>query len=280
MSFHDFGGGLARMTELSKPSMLHCLFTNGTVYYSLSSIKVFNHASQRFKEVERKLPTIVGRYFLLFRSILSANQWLFQDSDVTSSILPRRINSSDVGASHVIRDLFSLDSLPDMTQVRQFWACVSNFVTGGKQESKYLTSSDIAASKMGHSSYTHATTYSSEGVGIEEMHFNCYHFALGDTSYQESKKKESLSLADLRAAMRLRYPGTKPIDGHNYLSLQQKELVEFGYSSTKGQHCLGLLAPGGGKSDCYIIPTIARKIANQDCRTIIHVSPKEKVVVI
>ena len=175
----------------------------------------------------------------------------------------------------MIRDLFTLASLPDMTQVRQFWACVSNFVTGGEQQSNYLSSSTIGALKMGHSTSTHATTYSSERVGADKTHFNAYHFAIGDTSYRLLKFQNMLSLADLRAAMRPRYPSSVSPDGHNYLSLEQKELVEFGYGSASStiQHCLGLLAPGDGKSECYIIPTIARHLANQKCKTIIHISP-------
>ncbi|KAI2498080.1 hypothetical protein MHU86_16390 [Fragilaria crotonensis] len=113
---------------------------------------------------------------------------------------------------------------------------------------------------MGHSTFTHASTYSSERVGSEEAHFNAYHFALGDTSYGFSRCQNILSLANLRSAMQLRYPTSSTPEGHNYLSLQQKELVEFGYGMTftKPQHCVALLAPGEGKSECYIIPTIAR----------------------
>ena len=176
----------------------------------------------------------------------------------------------------MIRDLFTLASPPGMTQVRQFWAGVSNYVTGGEQTSKYLTSSTIGASKMGHSSSTHASTYSSERVGSDEAHFNAYHFAIGDTSYHHLKcQKSMLSLSDLRSAMCLRYPFSISPHGNNYLSLQQKELVEFGYGSgsSQVQHCLGLLAPGDGKSECYIIPTIARHMANHKSKTIIHISP-------
>ncbi|KAI2503192.1 hypothetical protein MHU86_11295 [Fragilaria crotonensis] len=128
---------------------------------------------------------------------------------------------------------------------------------------------------MGHSTFTHASTYSSERVGSEEAHFNAYHFALGDTSYGFSRCQNILSLANLRSAMQLRYPTSSTPEGHNYLSLQQKELVEFGYGMTftKPQHCVALLAPGEGKSECYIIPTIARVLANQSTKTIIHVSP-------
>ena len=85
----------------------------------------------------------------------------------------------------------------------------------------------------------------------------------------------TLSLGDIRSAMSLRYPDSLSRDGHNYLSLQQKELVEFAYGtgSLKRKHCLGLLSPGEGKSEVYIIPTIARRLANQKSKTIIHVSP-------
>jgi hypothetical protein len=75
--------------------------------------------------------------------------------------------------------------------------------------------------------------------------------------------------------MSLRYPDSISRDGHNYLSLQQKELVEFAYGqgSSKQSHCLGLLSPGERKSEVYIIPTIARRLANQKSKMIIHVSP-------
>ena len=276
MAFHGFGGGSARMTELVQPTMFHCVFSNETIYYSLSSLKGFNNASRRqFKEVQRKLPPIISRFFLLFRSLIQNNESIFSDGDSQFSMFPRRVNRSDFGPSHVIRDAFKLPSLPDMTQARQFWACVSNFVTSGNQQNKYLTSSTIGASKMGHSTYTHATTYSTERVGSEEAHFDAYHSAIGDTSYQFLKCESTLSLSDLRSAMQLRFPKTWSSDGHSYLSLQQKELVEFGYGpgSNKKKHCLGLLAPGDGKSESYIIPTIARTLANLECKTIIHVSP-------
>ena len=156
-----------------------------------------------------------------------------------------------------------------MTQVRQFWACVSNFITGGQQHNKYLSSSALGASKMGHSILTHALAYLSEQVE-DESHFNAYHFAIGDTSFQSVNQQEFLSLGDLRAAMKLRFPNC--IDGHNYLSLEQKEeLVEFAYAAglLAKIHCLGLLAPGQGKSECYLTPTIASQLR----KTIIHVAP-------
>ena len=93
-----------------------------------------------------------------------------------------------------------------------------------------------------------------------------------------SKSTLRLSLADLRNAVRLRYPSPVcPSNGHDhYLSVQQKELVEFGYTAefnSKPHHCLALLAPGEGKSESYIVPTIARLLANHKSKTIIHISP-------
>ena len=89
--------------------------------------------------------------------------------------------------------------------------------------------------------------------------------------------QNKLSLGDIRMAMSLRYPKAMSTDGHNYLSPQQKELVEFGYGhndlEVKQKHCFGLLAPGEGKSEVFIIPTIARRMANQCTKMIIHISP-------
>jgi hypothetical protein len=62
MAFHGFGGGSARMTELVEPTMFHCIFSNDTIYYSLSSMKGFNNASRRkHKEVQRKLPPLIAQ---------------------------------------------------------------------------------------------------------------------------------------------------------------------------------------------------------------------------
>jgi hypothetical protein len=81
MSFHGFGGGSARFNELRDPSMFHCLFTNGTVYYTLSSLKGFNSTSRRTrKEIERKLPPVISRYFLLFRSLIRTKASMFKDN--------------------------------------------------------------------------------------------------------------------------------------------------------------------------------------------------------
>jgi hypothetical protein len=67
MAFHGFGGGSARMTELVDPTMFHCVFSNATIYYSLTSLKGYTNSSRRqFKKVERKLPPLITRYFLLF----------------------------------------------------------------------------------------------------------------------------------------------------------------------------------------------------------------------
>ncbi|KAI2495403.1 hypothetical protein MHU86_19117 [Fragilaria crotonensis] len=76
--------------------------------------------------------------------------------------------------------------------------------------------------------------------------------------------------------MSLRYPKSISSDGHLYLTVKQKALVEFGYGHQppgKDQHSFGLLAPGEGMSECYIIPSIARRLGNQRARMIIHVSP-------
>jgi hypothetical protein len=118
MAFHGFGGGSARMSELeaAEPTMLHCLFCNHTLYYSLASLKGFkSSSSQHFKKVERKLPPVITRYFLLFRSLVKAdaNHTVFEASEV-QLLFPKSKINSDVGVQHVMRNIFNMDSLPDM----------------------------------------------------------------------------------------------------------------------------------------------------------------------
>jgi len=283
MAFHGFGGGSARMSELeaAEPTMLHCVFCNHTLYYTMASLKGFkSSSSHRFKKVERKLPPVITRYFLLFRSLINAddNHSVFEASEV-QLIFPRTRIPSDFGVQHVVRNIFNLDSCPDMRQIRQFWACVSNFVSGDDTDgNNFMKSSatSVAASKFGHSERTHAVSYASKRLGGDETHFNAFHFAIGDISYDLLHlQSTALALGDIRSAMNLRYPKSFSAERHNYLSIQQKELVEFAYgaSSNNPLHCFGLLAPGQGKSDSYLIPTIARRLANQKGKMIIHVSP-------
>jgi len=281
MAFHGFGGGSARETELAEPNMFHCLYCNDTVYYSMTSLKGYTSSSRhRFLKVERKLPSVIARYYILYGSLVKSNVTLFTATG-TSLMFPTRVTSSCVGIPNVIRNIFDLDSLPNMRQVRQLWAGVSNMVTGDHgNRNNFLraSASSVGASKFGHSAKTHENVYSSERFGGAEAHFNSYHFAIGDTSYEMSHlQSTTISLGDIRAAMSLRYPKSiSSSDGHLYLTVKQKALVEFGYghqSPGKHQHCFGLLAPGEGKSECYIIPSIARRLGNQRPRMIIHVSP-------
>jgi superfamily II DNA helicase RecQ len=283
MAFHGFGGGSARMSELeeAQPTMLHCLFCNHTIYYTMASLKGFKSSSAHgFKKVARKLPPVISRFFLLFRSLVhsDANSSFFVPSD-SLLIFPKPNTPSSFGVQHVMKNIFNLDSCPNMRQIRQFWACVSNFLTGDSGGNNYLTASasSIAASKFGHSERTHAVSYASKRLDGDETHFNAFHFGIGDTSHDiVMLQSTALSLGDIRSAMNLRYPKSLSVEGHKYLSIQQKDLVEFAYGPSSNNplhHCFGLLAPGQGKSESYIIPTIARRLANQKGKMIIHVSP-------
>ena len=133
-----------------------------------------------------------------------------------------------------------------------------------------LTASEIGAKKMGHSATTHALKYSNVQVGEEEEHYNKYHSGIGDRSHATLLDKDHLSCHHLQKAMMLRH-------NQGYMSEAQKELVESMYRMIHAggpyMHYLGLLAPGEGKSEVYIIPTLARILSNHLHKTILHVSP-------
>jgi hypothetical protein len=113
MAFHGFGGGSARLNELRDPNMFTCFFSNETIYYTFTSLKGFSSSSRRTrKEIERKLPPIIFRYFLLFRSLIQSNSKLFANSAELNLVFPKRFDHSDIRPSHIIRDLFSLSAIP------------------------------------------------------------------------------------------------------------------------------------------------------------------------
>jgi hypothetical protein len=115
MSMHGFGGGSARFSELAKPTMLHVIWYNNTVYYKMESTKQFNHLSKRQKIIERKLPVAVARYYLLFCSLVRKEAEKYQNSLFMIPKL-KDFKDSQYTVRHVICDIFSLGSLPNMTK--------------------------------------------------------------------------------------------------------------------------------------------------------------------
>ena len=328
MAFHGFGGGSARMTELKNPTMFFCVFHHQTIYYSMISLKVYNHLSRKVRHIKRKLPPIVGRYFLLFRSMV---QWYsdtlyhgsgravhhdandpdddndvvdpeYEEQEVQESghhdddednvdvdaascdrMIPSRINRvrsgpGKFGPANLMKEIFNLDGNPHMTQIRQFWASVLNIISSsifddggddGDDVDARLTADQMGSEMMGHSAATHKLKYSNLKLGSkqQEAHFNRYHLAIGDTSHAAVQDKETLSCVHLQVAVRHRH-------GQEYQSVAQKELVEARYRTpTSPTHCLGLLAPGEGKSEVYILPTLARILMNLLSKTIVYVAP-------
>jgi hypothetical protein len=84
-----------------------------------------------------------------------------EDVEVMSRdrMLPSRINRvqsgpSKFGPANVMQQIFNLEQIPHMTQVRHLWACVGNVVGGDKKKNAdgnpRMTSSEIGATKMGH----------------------------------------------------------------------------------------------------------------------------------
>jgi primosomal protein N' len=132
----------------------------------------------------------------------------------------------------------------------------------------------MAAEKLGHSSATHAARYSSEEIGQEEKLYNMYHSGIGDTSYIVLQDQEFLTSRHLQETLSVRFPNhTAPVA---YLSKAQQEIVEYlhGAPTTENQkHCLGLLATGEGKSETYLLPTVARAHLCHRSKMIIHVAP-------
>ena len=119
MAFHGFGGGGARYAELGRTTMFHCIFSNETIYYSSESIKVYNSTSRKSKTIERKLPSNITRFYILFRMFIQDNNDLFEPSEFFS-MLPSRNYQAKYSIPNVIRDLFLLPSPPDLVQIRQF----------------------------------------------------------------------------------------------------------------------------------------------------------------
>ena len=113
-----------------------------TLYYYAQSIKVWDSMTELKEKVERKLPPICYRFFLLYRLFLQKEK---PEMTRNGAAIVRRPKANDHSVRQVIMMLFDLDDMPTMTQIRHLFTSVSNVIMPDKDWLTKLSTARAAA---------------------------------------------------------------------------------------------------------------------------------------
>ena len=240
VAFHGLGGGSTRETETHKLLRWNAIWHRGTFYCNTSSDKCFSYKSRPTgKEVEHKLPPTLARIFLL----------LAITSDDHTKLIPHDVNNRSHKMTDAIMELFSFSERPSATQVRQFFASVSNFQFPDGWDAM-LTATPEAAEKLAHNYFTHKKKHGNELIGGSELLCADCHQALGSTDYLLGLEAE-LTERDLLSALRSLF-GPRA----EYSSNFQRDMV-LAAAKDSSKHAHVGLACGAGKSMAWLLPLAA-----------------------
>ena len=255
VAFHGLGGGSARETETHKLLRWNAIWHRGAFYYNTSSDKCFSYKSRPTgKEVEHKLPPTLARIFLLLT--LASNDH--------TKLIPDTTNRSHQ-MTDAIMELFSFSERPSATQVRQFFASVSNFKFPDGWDAT-LTATPEAAEKLAHNYYTHKKKYGNELIGGSELLYADYHQALGSTDYLLGVEAE-LTERDLLSALRSLFGPRAECSSDS----QRDMVLAAAKNTTKHAH-VGL-ACGAGKSMAWMLPLAAAAMHGKKIGSFLVVLP-------
>lgn len=267
LSFHGLGLGSCRYAEVERTDILHCVWHRSTVYFDVSTDKVYSHKSKSKvssgKPVEHKLPPSIARFLLIFRSVVGP-----LDAFNAGSAVPTRTNSKHT-MCHAVAEIFGFSEVPDAVQVRHIHTSILNYIYPEGDLSGALCANEVMAKSSGHAVQTHKIKYASMLLGGKEYLFRRFHAALGEQPPGVVNASLSIRPVDLKSTLQLFFGPDA-----SYTSHYQQELVEFA-ASLLPVHAHADVPCGGGKSMAWMIPIAARLISGRSAssKCTIVVSP-------
>ena len=253
LCFYGLGLGSFRFAELVRLGLEHTVWSsNGEIRYTATSEKKGTALSDGSRIVNHRLPRCISRCILMFRLMVhldSGKLWF---------------DSADGYESNMIEEiviLFSLDSRPNLRDVRQFFVSLTNILFDDS-DSSFCAKEDVT-NYSGHSKTTQRIHYRTNRADREDELFQGYWTALGMGRYvmpsdgvENGGKKNRVglvlrnvtkneimsSLADLLGS-----------DGAVFTSEQQGQLIRASISNSS-RHVKVILPCGGGKSMGWLVP--------------------------
>lgn len=260
MTFHGFGGGSMRMTELASLGSAKLCWHGGTIHFISSSIKKAKYnAPERGREVRRELPQQIARLYLLYR-LAYGNK---ESRHLAIFSRPSRCYHM----KDAVAEIFQLRSSPTNLQIRHLWTSLANHIfSEGFFQENLGDVDDEVAHLSGHTRSTHRSHYSTAVAGGSASRIHEYHRAIGAVRVS-SLSDSPLNPADLTTGLVALYGNDA-----GYLCLAQKAMMEASVSS-RVRHMHASLPCGGGKSAAWLLTVAAAKVANKTCGMIIVAAP-------
>jgi superfamily II DNA helicase RecQ len=249
LSLHGLGCGAMRKEELSRVLNHQVDFRHGSFYYYSQNCKAPHVYSKVSELIEHKLPKVLGRVALLYRTVI---QRKLPDCDLS---FVRYRPDRQYWMVDLVRELFGLYSTPTALQVRHMWTGITNVIFPSVQNNVIVATNDVAE-MSGHSAETHRAFYGSaiEG-GTREGTYEKYHRALGELQSSSTGKNmglHRLSIENISNALQLLF-GNRAC----FRSDEQKQLILLSANTTL-RHTVVSLGCGSGKSCAWIVPTYCR----------------------
>jgi superfamily II DNA/RNA helicase len=247
LAFFGLGGGTTRGTEIDKVFLSHAKWHRNTVYYDTFTDKSASFRSQNSAvAVEHKVPSVLARCYLLFRLVAESENNL----DL-KKLIPKR-KESRLSLSDATTELFNFRVVPSVTQVRQFFTSVSDYLFPDSNWDGVLCANHDVAEMSGHSATTHRASYSTALVNGRESVYRMFHRELGEdqcsglasTSIEFSKPQL------LRALRLLVGPDA------TFTCPEQERMVELVANSLSRHAHVGMPC-GSGKSMGWMVPAVA-----------------------
>ena len=267
--FSGTGMGSVRHTEIcAMETHLHLVFHNLSVYFSNLPIKKAGfkhvHANRVVHKVPRPLAVVV-LLFLHYRNGGDSSPFVVPPRDGQAGNPPQ----PSFAMKHAAQSVLGLDSPPTDTQLRHLWIGIHNILFPKSPISVYtsvVTCEDDVAEMSGHSSGTHAVSYSSSEAGALEAKYEKYHKAIGydPDDYRTSQLRTS---SDLYMALRCMYgPGAQ------YRDQGQSKMI-MSILQKKDEHLYIGLPCGSGKSLAWLLPALADTMHKLDGGMVIVAVP-------
>jgi hypothetical protein len=198
-AFFGLGGGAMRGTEVENLLLSHATWHGNTFYYTTHSIKTYSYKSQtKIKTVEHKLPASLARVFLLYRAISCAK------ANMDSKRMLPGLGSTTLTLGDATTELFNFQTVPSITQVRQFITSISDLVFPGGNFDGIVSTTPEVAEMSAHSATTHRASYGSNLVGGRELVYRLFHREMGGDvcSVPASTSTDDVSGEDLLKGLR------------------------------------------------------------------------------
>jgi hypothetical protein len=254
LCFFGFGVGAVRHEEVIRLTLLSCQWHNSYVYFWSESFKRGSmKASTTPKLVEHRLSLSISKVILLIRHAQTASAYFDP-----LKLLP---SHPDVSMLGLVQDIFDLDCMPQMLNVRHLFTSIGNVTMPENNmlgDKGCFVSSAALTEKSGHTQLTGRLAYGTWLENNDECLYDRYHNSLGEV-IMEPPVVEFVPFSEeiLKNALK-ELLGRKA----NYRSVDQNRMIDIAANSVVRHAFVGLPC-GHGKSLSWMVPTMASYLSGR-----------------